>query len=506
MGEIPENGRLDEWPFPRLLLEIHKHRFDGALTLSRERIGKRFLFQQGLPVYAESNLASESLGVQLMDAGRLTRADYNRVAAYIAKHDCKEGKALLQLGLLDPRGLFDALKDQVRIRMVECFGWPQGEFYVDAESAPSEEAAPFKTDPLAILQAGIETHWGNDRIFADLAPHMEHYALRTKRFAGTVARLERDAAVDAVVEALDGTRTLWKVVQMASSPRALAAAWVLDAAGALHYSDAAQSSELPELQPEVERELEIVVEGRADTATGSAAAAGSRKGRAGARPAAGAGKRDEARVEALRTEILEKHENLRELDAYQLLGVGRDADARAIKRAYLQAAKTYHPDALARLGLDEEVRECANKVFAEIGKAHNVLGDVKRRREYDASLANDAADLDADRVARAEMNYRKAEILIRQGNFNGALDFLRPAVELWPEECAYQSALGWALFKKRPSDPIAAREYLEKASVLDPKDASNLFRLSLVLRELGEVDAADDAARRAEELEPGVGG
>ncbi len=506
MAGIPENGRLEDWPFPRLLLEIHQQRFDGALTLSRERIGKRFLFQQGTPVYAESNLASESLGVQLMDAGQLTRADYNKVAAYIERHDCKEGKALLDLGLLDPRGLFEALKHQVRIRMVECFGWPQGEFYVDSESTPGQEAAPFRTDPHAILQAGIETHWGNDRILADLAPRMEQYAARGPRFGVLVDRLERDGAVDAVLEAVDGTRTLWKVVQVASSPRALAAAWVLDAAGALQYSDAPASSEAPQLDPIAERELEIVVEGgdagsaRAPVGPGPS---GGRPARAPRRAAAAGG--GDARAESLRREILDKHEHLRELDAYQLLGIERSADAREIKRAYLKAAKVYHPDALARLGLDEEVRECANRVFAEIGKAHTVLGDAKKRREYDASLEMDAADLDADRVARAEMNYRKAEFLIRQGNFNGALDFLRPAVELWPEESAYQSALGWALFKKRPPDAIAAREVLEKAAGLDPRDGTNFYRLAVVLRELGEEDAAANATRRAEELDPGGG-
>ena len=31
-------------------------------------------------------------------------------------------------------------------------------------------------------------------------------------------------------------------------------------------------------------------------------------------------------------------------DYYEVLGVGRDADAKAIKRAYRKLAKKYHPD------------------------------------------------------------------------------------------------------------------------------------------------------------------
>ena len=168
-----------------------------------------------------------------------------------------------------------------------------------------------------------------------------------------------------------------------------------------------------------------------------------------------------------------------------------------MKRAYLQAAKTYHPDALSRAGLDAAGREKANRVFAAIGKAHSVLSDPGRRGEYDRVQATDSTDIDANRLAQAETNYLKAEILLRQGNFKGALEYLRPAVELWPEEATYQSALGWALFKQMPPDPEAARKHLEEAARLDPDDGQTQLRLGVVLRELGEEEAADAADLRA---------
>ena len=122
MVAVPEHGRLDEIPLPRLLLDLYRARYSGALTLSRDRVGKRFLFREGIPVFAESNLASESLGVQLMDSGRISRADYNRVVGHIERTQCKEGKALLDLKFLEPKDLFVALKDQVRIRIIEFYG------------------------------------------------------------------------------------------------------------------------------------------------------------------------------------------------------------------------------------------------------------------------------------------------------------------------------------------------------------------------------------------------
>ena len=490
MVAIPAQGRLDEQPLPWLLLELHLSGWSGALLLSRERVGKRFLFQEGIPVFAESNLASESLGIQLVDAGKLSRPDHNKVTTHIERTGCKEGAALLELGLMKPRDLFDALKDQVRIRLVECFGWPTGEYHLDADSQPPDGAQPFRIDMHPLLQEGLEAHWSHDRVLQELAPNMERFPVRGKRFDKVVKRLRMDPAGEEMLAAVDGSRTLWKVVQLARTPRSMAAAWVLNAAQALEYHGSPVPTQEQAQASQVERDIEIVIEERP-------LAVSTQRPQAG-KPSSARG--SDHRVLALRNEILARHETLRDLDLYELLGVERDAAVGDIKRAYLQSAKTYHPDALARMGLDDETREVANQVFAEISKAHSVLSGTAQRRDYDARLETDSTDVDANMLAQAETLYLKAEVLIKAGNFKGALEFAAPAVDLWPEECAYQSALGWVLFKKAPSEPEFAREHLEKAARLDPDDGVNLFRLSVVLKELGEEKAAAAARNRAQSL------
>jgi tetratricopeptide (TPR) repeat protein len=265
---------------------------------------------------------------------------------------------------------------------------------------------------------------------------------------------------------------------------------VIDAMGALEYR--AHDVEKPAEESEG-AEVEIVL---TESVAATPAAAQARGG-----PSAAAGMN-----EVLALEVSQKYVRLDELDYYALLGIEQEAAPAAIKRAYHEAAKRYHPDALARAGLDRETREKAGRVFTAIGKAHAVLSDPKRRRGYDASLASDETDLDAERLAAAETNYRKGEILMKQGNFRGALDFLRPAVELWPEDATYQSALGWALYKAPPSDPIRAREHLERAYALEPRNPEVAHRLSLVLKSLGEVAPAANLAAKARELDPKLAG
>jgi curved DNA-binding protein CbpA len=210
--------------------------------------------------------------------------------------------------------------------------------------------------------------------------------------------------------------------------------------------------------------------------------------------------------EVLVAEIQDKFARLDELDHYELLELSSSASTEEIRKAYLSAAKRYHPDALARAGVDAETRQNAGKVFGAIGTAHAVLSDPKRRRDYDVKLGSDDSDMDAERLAAAETNFRKAEILLRTGNFRGAVEYLKPAVTLWPEEPAYQAALGWALFKKAPPEPAEARSHLERAYELDPQDAQTLAWLATVLKAQGETVAATSLLNKARQIDPSVAG
>ena len=64
-------------------------------------------------------------------------------------------------------------------------------------------------------------------------------------------------------------------------------------------------------------------------------------------------------------------------DFYAVLGVAKDADSAAIKKAYRNLAKKYHPDR------NPDDAAAAEK-FKEIGEAYAVLSDSKEREQYDA--------------------------------------------------------------------------------------------------------------------------
>jgi molecular chaperone DnaJ len=63
-------------------------------------------------------------------------------------------------------------------------------------------------------------------------------------------------------------------------------------------------------------------------------------------------------------------------DYYEVLGVARDAEGKAIKDAFRALAMKFHPDRNKEPGAEER--------FKEIAEAYAVLSDPKKRAEYDA--------------------------------------------------------------------------------------------------------------------------
>ncbi len=86
---------------------------------------------------------------------------------------------------------------------------------------------------------------------------------------------------------------------------------------------------------------------------------------------------------------------LEELDYYTLLALEQGASADDVRRAFHRFAAKYHPDKFLGHGADARKVERAAQIYRRGAEAYKVLADPRRRKLYDAQLAQGHMRFDA---------------------------------------------------------------------------------------------------------------
>ncbi|WP_020538885.1 DnaJ C-terminal domain-containing protein [Lewinella cohaerens] len=103
------------------------------------------------------------------------------------------------------------------------------------------------------------------------------------------------------------------------------------------------------------------------------------------------------------------------IDYYQILGISKDADEKAIKKAYRKLARKYHPD------LNPGDQE-AEKKFKEVNEANEVLGNAENRKKYDKYGKDWEHADEIEKQRRAQQQYQSSSRGHRS-NGGGNADF-----------------------------------------------------------------------------------
>ncbi len=194
--------------------------------------------------------------------------------------------------------------------------------------------------------------------------------------------------------------------------------------------------------------------------------------------------------------LLEKHKGA---DHFQVLGVKRDGPAAAIKVAYFQLARSYHPDAVPA-DATPEVKKLCGDVFARVGEAWAVLGDDARRAAYLEELkSGGAADVDVMRILHAETVFQEATVLVKSRRYEDGLAKLDEAVKLNPDEAEFGVWKAWCEFllaadKKRQQPASAAA--IEAAIKKNAKCAPAYQFLGQMAKLVGDLNLAEKHLKR----------
>lgn len=172
-------------------------------------------------------------------------------------------------------------------------------------------------------------------------------------------------------------------------------------------------------------------------------------------------------------------ENIDGLSYYDILDVKMNTSLSEIKKAYLRAARDFHPDK-HHGPPDSSLKDRLTTLFTFLNKAYDTLSDETKREKYDSVLLKKTKEMSPDsETIKAEKQFERGVAELKKGNSWGAEGFLRWATKLNPKKANYWAHLALAL-SKIPRRGKEAEEAMLKAIELEHHNANYYIQLGII--------------------------
>jgi CheY-like chemotaxis protein/tetratricopeptide (TPR) repeat protein len=199
---------------PEILIDLGERAETGILEIRAEGVCTRIHLDRGRPVFAEGGSLRDTLGRLLLRRGEISQQDYVRVIErmterLVENEPLRMGEVLIELGLLTPNDVYDALAQQVADKIIACFRYPRFSHSFHPLEATSEEMLAFDASTLeALILAGMKEHFGPGRVELLVRPHSARYALLRAGAAETGKRFRMNSTEQKFLMEIRGNRTV----------------------------------------------------------------------------------------------------------------------------------------------------------------------------------------------------------------------------------------------------------------------------------------------------------
>lgn len=198
-------GQLSDVSVPDLLNQLRTSRATGILTLVAGGARKALYMKNGRVVFASSNLPNDRLGEILLREGKITVEEYDASIKAITKGK-RQGKALIEMGALSPKDLWEGVQFQVKEIVYSIFHWDEGTFHFEESTLPEKERITVDLDVRDLLLAGLRRVDASGRV---QARYPESDALLERVDGQSAAALE--SYEQHVLALVDGERSVLEV-------------------------------------------------------------------------------------------------------------------------------------------------------------------------------------------------------------------------------------------------------------------------------------------------------
>src|SRR5579883_2561909 len=164
-------GQLEQRPLPLVLHQLYGQRFTGELVINAKSGLVQVYFREGYPVHVGLSDPRELLGKVLVEMHALSEADHRRSLASPPGPGERYGDVLRRLGLIDEPQLCEALRVQVRRKLLRIFAIPDGGYaaVAGAHDRGLQGGESMRVHPLRVIYQGVRGY-GAERLRAMLAP------------------------------------------------------------------------------------------------------------------------------------------------------------------------------------------------------------------------------------------------------------------------------------------------------------------------------------------------
>ena len=122
-----ERSDLSEFPAARVLWPPMRDGKSGVIHFQHGKRHKELLLERGVPRAIRSNLAKETLGRRLLDAGHIDERAYQEAQRRSRASGQPQGALLVKLGAIRQSQLDRALEEQSRDKLLDLLSWVEGE-------------------------------------------------------------------------------------------------------------------------------------------------------------------------------------------------------------------------------------------------------------------------------------------------------------------------------------------------------------------------------------------
>ncbi len=465
--ELPLKGNTKDTSLVKTLVYLNRHRRTGTLSLATQVFTKKIFLNSGDAIFASSTYADDRLGEMLLKADKITVEQYDKSVEILKSSKKRQGAILVELGYITPKDLFWGVKYQVKEIIHSMFQVEYGEYEFIEGDLPSQEVITLKMSMGNLIYEGVKRIENWTRIRKEMPDTTSIFRLSEDPLS-LFQNIELSSQDKKILSMIDGKRSIKEIIDGSwmGSFEALKILYVLWSIGMIKLKTEVPVGETKEEEIALHEILQPPSE----------------------------------EDESFRMKVESVYARLGNMGMHELLEIDASSDSAIVKKNYYRLAKEFHPDRYFAVGGDT-AKAKLTAIFDALARAYDLLKDESQRRHYFKSIGAGKKAKRQEEPGKAEEEFKRGVEDLKKGNFTEAVEHLKSAAKLVPNNAGYWNHLSLA-YSKIPGRLKEAEEALMTAIKLEPSNADLQSNLGLIYMKAGAKKKAQVSFEKALRIDP----